>query len=142
MSSDGEFFINPPKYNMNENVNDIFPNKIENSLRKVRENKHERKRDKKIVNDKKEKDLSSLWKSTYMIQLLASVVAAVVAAISLYLINPPLTQKKRTDPYTSEKQDWRKVLFVVFLVFIFAFLIPIIVRLFMKIKGSPPKSKV
>lgn len=54
--------------------------------------------------------------------------AGVVAAL-LYLFNPPITQLKRTDDLTSEKQAWWKVLAACFFVLLLVLLLPEFIRL-------------
>jgi hypothetical protein len=45
----------------------------------------------------------------------------------LYLINPPITQKKRTDDVAVRNQDWRRVLIVAAVVFVLTYGLPEIV---------------
>ena len=73
-------------------------------------------RELKKVNDAKEKSKKHPLAIIYGTQLGVSLGAGVLTASLLYVVNPPLSQKARTDPYTSEKQDWKKVLLITIIV--------------------------
>jgi hypothetical protein len=66
-------------------------------------------------------------KPFYMIygtQIGLSAAGIILGAGILYYFNPPITQVKRTDEYTQERQDWRKVVFALSLVGIAIFVMP------------------
>lgn len=65
----------------------------------------------------------------YGTQLGIASISALITALILYIINPPLTQRKRTDDLTREKQDWRWVLITCFIVFILVFVMPEIFKI-------------
>jgi fatty acid desaturase len=72
---------------------------------------------------------SPIWRKVLLSQLGLAGISAAAAAALLYLVNPPITQFKRVDPATSEKQDWRKVLLVCFIVLILVFIMPEVLTL-------------
>lgn len=53
-----------------------------------------------------------------------AVMASLVIGIALYVINPPITQRKSDDPGVSEKQDFGKVLIFVTIVLLAVYLLP------------------
>lgn len=65
----------------------------------------------------------------YGTQLGIASVSAILTALILYIVNPPLTQRKRVDDLTRERQDWRWVLITCFIVFILVFVMPEIFKL-------------
>lgn len=143
--SESEYSIKRPTYNLQSDdeeeeslfkLYDSSSKKRKLSSRKVREERRRRRKEKEKLKLRKKKQSESVWKSIYVVQLVSAIVVVLATAIALYLINPPLTQKKRKDPYTNEKQDWKKVLFVLFIVFVLVFLLPVLVRLFLKLRNS------
>lgn len=69
------------------------------------------------------------WYHIWLAQGILAIAAAGLVAILCYAVNPPITQKKRKDGYTSEKQDWKKVLLFTFFVFLIVLLLPEFIRL-------------
>lgn len=70
-----------------------------------------------------------VWQKVLLSQLGLAGLSTAATATLLYVVNPPITQFKRQDPSTSEKQDWRKVLFVCFLVLVAVFIMPEVLTL-------------
>lgn len=72
----------------------------------------------------------NVWVWIYCSQLVIALITAVIVAVLLYVINPPITQKSiKDDGFASMEQDWKKVLIVVTIVFVVVFIIPFIWRL-------------
>lgn len=65
----------------------------------------------------------------YATQIGLAVIASAIAAAFLYFVNPPLTQYISPDEFTSEKQDWRKVLIACTIVLVFVFVLPEIFKI-------------
>jgi hypothetical protein len=71
-------------------------------------------------------------RAMYMIygtQAALAVIGASLTAVLLYIINPPITQKKRPDSMTCTGQDWRKVFLMAFIVLLLIILIPELFKL-------------
>jgi hypothetical protein len=79
-----------------------------------------------LLNAAKNKNSSkiNLLTKIYGTQIGLAIASALISAGLLYWVNPPITQYKRKDTITSEKQDYRKVLVVCSLVLILVFVGP------------------
>lgn len=87
------------------------------------------KEQKKILENQCKKQEVKKWYHFWITQGMLALVVAGITAILLYIFNPPMTQRKRKDEYTSEKQSFVKVLGICFLIFILVLVLPEIIRL-------------
>lgn len=95
-----------------------------------------REKQKQIIQQEKQKEVASTWRMILWTHLSIAIIAGIVAAIILYVFNPPITQTHDHDEFTQESQNWVAVLIVSMLVFIICFTVPIAIRFFNKIKSN------
>jgi hypothetical protein len=69
------------------------------------------------------------WYHILATQAIIALIPSGITVLLLYIFNPPMTQLKRTDDMTSEKQDWKKVLALTVFVFLITLLLPEVIRL-------------
>lgn len=108
-------FKNLPSLTDLKNSEKIFEEQNEQK-KLLEQHQHEKQKDKK-------------WYHFWLGQGILALVAAGITAVLLYVFNPPITQQKRRDELTSEKQNWVKVLAMCFFVFLLVLLLPEVIRL-------------
>lgn len=66
----------------------------------------------------------TLLRRLYTSQIGLAVLSFFGTAVLLYLVNPPVTQVRRRDNRTAEKQDWRWVFLLSLLVAVLVYIMP------------------
>ena len=89
----------------------------------------DQKEQKKILEKQCKKQEDKKWYQGWLAQGILAIVSSGLTVILLYVFNPPMTQQKRRDDYTSEKQSVLKVIAVCFFVFLLVLLLPECIRL-------------
>jgi hypothetical protein len=96
---------------------------------KIFEEQNEQKKILEQHHQIREQQKEKRWYHFWLGQGILALAAAGITAILLYVFNPPITQQKRRDELTSEKQNWVKVLAMCFFVFLLVLLLPEVIRL-------------
>ncbi len=84
---------------------------------------------KQILEKECKKQGEKKWYHAWLTQSILAIVGSGFTAVMLYIFNPPISQQKRRDEFTSEKQSVVKVLAMCFFVFLLILLLPEFIRL-------------
>ena len=95
---------------------------LENSIKMIETNQEQSKLHSQLDNKKK-------WYSILATQAILSIIPVIFSIFFILLFNPPITQKKRKDELSVEKQDWIKVLIFISLAFLLALITPEVIRI-------------
>lgn len=78
----------------------------------------------------KEREQKTAWGLLIGTQIGVATISALISTALLYIVNPPISQKKTQDNMVSEGQDWKKVLLITLIVFFIVLFIPTFIKFF------------
>lgn len=85
---------------------------------------------KKKKQDEKKKNFFDFFTKLYGTQIGLALLTSGISLGILYIVNPPLSQQKRRDRFSSEKQSWQIVLIICVIIFLIVLVGPEIVSFF------------
>lgn len=83
----------------------------------------------KKIFESQAKNREKKWYAPWLGQGALALASVAIVATSLYLINPPLTQKKRKDELTSETQSVVWVIVICAFVFVLVMFLPTLIKI-------------